>query len=88
MKKYIILALSSVIVWVTFASNSVKTPNELLSEYIQNKCWVIEYGVTQKITYENYKQIWEDICAFEEIGLEDEDANILAEFIQEIRNLK
>jgi len=88
MKKYIILALSSVIVWGTFAYNFVKTPTELLSEYIQNKCWVTEYGIAQKVTYENYKQIWEDICAFEEIGLEDEDASILAEFIQEVRNLK
>ncbi len=91
MKKYISLISIMVLAglsWVFAYNNFVKTPSELLSEYVQAKCGITEYGVAQKVTYENYKQIGNDVCDFKEIWLSDEDADILANLVRELRAIR
>ena len=86
MKKYIslisIIILTS-ISWV-FAYSFNKTPSELLYEYIQTKCWIQNYGYSERVTYKNYKKIWDNICSFVSIDLPKEDATMFADFLDEI----
>jgi len=62
MKKLILILSWLLISWWVFAYNS-QTPEELLQDYVFTNCWETEYGYAQKLTYENYKQIWNEICS-------------------------
>ena len=86
MKKYIAWIVASLIVasWV-FAYKSFKTPDQLLNEYVKAKCGIQEYGYSERVTYNNYKKIWDDICAFASLDIPEEDATFFADLVDEIK---
>ena len=85
MKKYIVWTVwfITVLSWV-FAYNAFKSPEQLLHEYVVNKCGVQEYGYSERVNYTNYKEIWDNICGFVSLEIPEEDATLFADFLDEI----
>jgi predicted small metal-binding protein len=88
MKKYLIwlILLAISIGWVFAYHNISQSPEELLSDYVFLHCWETEFGCTQKITYQNYKQIWKKICSHSKQNISKEDLKEILNFINSIKN--
>ena len=83
MKKLILTLSWLLISWWVFAYN--QTSEELLQEYIFTNCWETEYGYSQKLTYENYKQIWDEICSNSNNDISKEDLKEIFDFAEQIK---
>ena len=85
MKKYIAWMLAMIVaVSSVFAYNMFKTPEQLLHDYVVSKCGVQGYGYSEVVNYENYKEIWDNICGFTSIDVPGEDATVFADLIVEL----
>jgi len=85
MKKYIIWTIGFISVLSSVcAYNMFKTPEQLLHDYVVSKCGVQGYGYSEVVNYENYKEIWDNICGFTNIDVPSEDATTFADLIAEL----
>ena len=83
MKKLILILSWLLISWWVFAYT--QTPEELLQDYVFTNCWESEYGYGQKLTYENYKQIWDEICSHSKNDISKEDLKEIFDFAEQIK---